>query len=301
MRKIVLITGANGMLAKQLSKQLQINYYVRFLTREVINVNDYLWDVDEGYIDVDALKGVHTIVHLAGASIADRRWSRERKETIISSRVNSATLILDALKREGVTIDTFISASAIGYYGTTTTNNIFTEESPKGDDFLSSVCSRWEEAADSFRLSGVARRVAVMRIGVILAKEGGVLKRIVQPIKCGVGAAVGTGRQYIPWIDIKDLSSAFNFIIDNRDIEGVFNAVSPEQTTNIELTKRVASLLNRVIVLPNIPKQIIHILFGEMGVILLYGSRVSPSRLIQSGFKFKYSTLSSSLDRILKV
>ena len=167
MKQVVLITGANGMVANYLAKQLEGNYSVRFLTRKVSQDNQYLWDLNTKYIDVEALKGVNHIIHLAGTPISGKRWSRKRKQAILHSRVDSAQLILDTLKKHSLTVDSFISASAIGYYGTVTSQNIFTEESSKGNDFLSDVCGKWEDVAHLFKSNGVANRVSVVRMGIV--------------------------------------------------------------------------------------------------------------------------------------
>ena len=299
MRQVVLITGANGMVANYLAKQLEGNYSVRFLTRKVSQDNQYLWDLNTKYIDVEALKGVNHIIHLAGTPISGKRWSRKRKQAILHSRVDSAQLILDTLKKRSLTVDSFISASAIGYYGTVTTQNIFTEESSKGNDFLSDVCGKWEDVAHLFKSNGVANRVSVVRMGIVLDKNYGAFKRIVQPIKLRIGASLGTGNQYMPWIHIHDLYGVYKFIIDNN-ISGTFNGVAPEHVTNTELTKSVGRFLNRRIILPNIPEFLIKFLFGKMSVILLKGSRVSSDKILQEGYCFNYQTLDQALSNLLK-
>lgn len=300
MKQIILITGANGMLAKNLAKQLDNKYAIRFLTRKVTKGNDYLWDVKNKYIDPKALIGVNYIIHLAGASIADKRWSKKRKRTIISSRIDSGLLILEELKKHQITIEKFISASAIGYYGATTSNSIFNEDSPKGNDFLSDVCSKWENTAQLFKTENVAAKVSVVRIGIVLSKDGGALKKIVQPIKYGFGSGIGNGNQYMPWIHIQDLCHIFKFMVENDHVSGTFNAVSPEHITNIGFTKKIANLLDKKIFLPNIPRFIMKVLFGEMSILLLEGSRVSSEKIMRSGFKFEYENLDKTLNNILK-
>jgi len=289
------------MLAKQLSKQLESDYSLRFLTRKITRNNDYLWDLKNNYIDPDALKDVDIIIHLAGASIAGKRWTKRRRLAILSSRVDGAHLILKELKKNYITIDAFISASAIGYYGATTTDSVFTEESQAGNDFLSNVCTKWEDAAHAFKSSDVASRVAVIRIGVVLAKNDGALKKIARPIKYGLGSGIGTGKQYMPWIHIHDLCSLFKLVVMNKHISGTFNAVSPEHITNIELTKRIGAVLKRPIILPNIPRFIILGLFGELGLILLNGSRVSSDKIMGLGFNFRFESIDSALADILKI
>lgn len=300
MKQVVLITGANGMLAGYLAKQLSQEYSIRFLTRNVIKENEYLWDLKNKYIDPKGLMGVNYIIHLAGASIAEKRWSRKRKQIILSSRVDSSSLILEELKKHQIKIDAFISASAIGYYGTITSETIFNEESPQGKDFLSSVCRKWEDVTKLFKSENIADRISIVRCGIILSKNGGALKQIVKPIKYGIGSGIGKGNQYMPWIHIDDLCGIFKFIIENKNIGGIFNAVSPEYITNIELVEKIAKILNRKIIFPNIPGFIIKGILGERAIMLLEGSRVLSDKIIKNGFNFKYNNIEKALSNILK-
>lgn len=288
------------MLSKHLTKHLEGDYSIRYLTRKVTRNNEYLWDLKNRYIDPNALKDVHTIIHLAGSPIAAKRWTKKSKQMILSSRVDSAQLILNHLKKNAITIDSFISASAIGYYGTTTTDIIYNEESKKGNDFLSNVCQKWEDVAHEFKASNIADRIAILRIGIILSKKEGALKKIIRPIKFGLGSGLGTGNQYMPWIHIDDLCSMFHFLIESKHISGTFNAVSPNHITNIELTREIGKVLNRPILLPNIPKFILQALYGEMSLILLEGSRVSSDKIVEQGFSFKYDNLNKALSNLLQ-
>ena len=251
MKEVVLITGANGMLAKSLAQELEEKYTLKFLTRDVKEENAYRWDINMKYIDPEGLRGVNHIIHLAGSSIADKRWTQKRKREIKKSRVDGAQLMLDELKKNNQTIDTFISASAIGYYGAQTTNEIFTENSPNGDDFLGEVCREWEHVAHSFKSDHVANNISILRFGIILDRDGGALKKIAAPIRFGVGSGVGTGKQWVPWIHISDLCGMLEFVIA-KDTGGTYNAVAPEHVTNNEFTQKVAAILKRKIVLPNI-------------------------------------------------
>ena len=299
MKQVVLITGANGILAKQLAAKLESRYTVRFLTRKVSHKNEYLWDISKQYIDPKALLNVNHIVHLAGASIADKRWTKDRKELIIASRVDSANLLLSELQKNKITVESFISASAIGYYGTETTETIYEETSPHGDGFLSNVCVQWEQSALEFKRKNSAKRVAIVRIGVVLDQHEGALQKILQPIKLGLGAPVGSGNQYMPWIHIEDLVSAFNYIIENQQLSGIFNAVSPQHLTNREVTKSIAEHIGKPLILPNVPKFAMKLLFGEMAVILLEGSRVSSKKIMDAGFTFKYEKIDAALKNLL--
>lgn len=299
MKKNILITGANGMLATYLSKILESKYSIRYLTRKVNKENEYLWDIQNNYIDPNALKDIDTIIHLAGAPIAGKRWTDVRKREIISSRVDGANLILNELKKQNLSVGSFISASAVGYYGATTSDNVFDEESDNGNDFLSDVCRKWEEVAIEFKSCQLANRVAILRCGVILSSSGGALSKIALPIKFGVGSALGNGKQYMPWIYIKDLCDMFKMVIENKKISGVFNAVAPQDTTNYELTKSIGKVLKRPIIFPGIPKFVLRIMLGEMSIMLLEGSRVSSEKIINAGFDFTYSDLDLALEDLL--
>ena len=299
MKKVVLITGSNGAVAKYLTKQLGDDYSIRFLTRNVKSKNEYLWDINNNYIDPKALIGVNYIIHLAGSSIV-KKWTDRNKQNILSSRVDSSLLLLEEFKKHKIKIDAFISASAVGYYGAVTSEEIFNEKSSKGKDFLSDVCSQWENAAHQYKSSGVAARVSIARIGVILSKNSGFLEKIMKPIKYGLGSAIGTGDQYMPWIHIEDLCGIFRFILNNKHIDGTFNAVAPEHITNIEITKRIGNILGKKIILPNIPKFVLKAIFGKMSIIFLEGSRVSSKKIIDKGYSFKYDTSKKALNNLLK-
>jgi uncharacterized protein (TIGR01777 family) len=299
MKKVILITGANGMLAQHLGKCLAPDYALRFLTRQVMQSNEYLWNIEQRYIDPKALTGVHGIIHLAGSPIANRRWTKRTKQAILSSRVTSAQLILNELIKQNQRIDSFISASATGFYGTISSNAILTEDSPRGNDFLSDVCQQWEEVAHAFKTKTIANNVSIVRLGVILSKDDGILNKLVPLIKYGLGSGIGTGKQFIPWIHIEDLSNIFKFLLVNSELSGTYNAVSPEHATNKMLMKKIAKQLNRKIILPNIPEIVLRWVFGEAVVVLTKGSRVSSNKLIQRGFIFKFKDLDSALKTIL--
>jgi len=299
MKQVVLITGAKGMLAKNLAKHLEKDYSIRFLTRNKTRNNEYVWDINSNYIDPNALIGVHHIIHLAGTPIATKRWTNKRKKNILTSRVKSAELILQELKKLSINISSFISASAIGYYSSNTTEKILDENAPKGNDFLSDVCFKWELAAEAFKSKGVANRIAIIRIGIILVKNNGVLHKIMRPIKYGLGSSLGNGKQYTPWIHINDLVRLFKFILDDKTIHGTFNGVSSIHITNSELTKTIAKRLNRPIILPNIPKSIIKLFFGERSTILLNGCKISSQKILDAGFRFEYDNINSALNNLL--
>jgi hypothetical protein len=299
MKKIVLITGANGMLAKHLAKTLEKDYSIRYLTRNESEKNKFKWDIKKKYIDPRALKDVDTIIHLAGASIATKRWRKKRKKEIAASRIDSAYLILKELNKQNIVINKFICASAIGFYGAKNSELIYDEETPNGTDFLSTVCHNWEVAAKAFKVSKVAKEIAIVRIGIILDKNEGALQKIALPIKYGVGSGIGSGKQFMPWIHIKDLSNLFKFLVYKQNVTGVFNAVAPDHITNIALTKLIAKHLNRPVFLPNIPKIVMQTLFGEMSAILLYGARISAQKITDEGFQFEFENTESAIKDLI--
>ncbi|GET46351.1 TIGR01777 family oxidoreductase [Capnocytophaga felis] len=297
-KDIVLITGANGMLSKKLANLLHPDYEMRFLTRKAQNPNEYQWDIDKQYLDVKSLIRVKHIVHLAGVSIAEGCWTATQRQRIINSRVQSAKLLLEKLKNEDIKLKSFISASAVGFYGTKTTNNIYKEDAPCGNDFLSRVCSQWEQAADAFR--EVATQVTKLRFGVILSKEGGALPKMLHPINLGLGAVLGNGKQYVPWVAINDVCRFVKYAIENS-LEGTYNVVASESVTHQEMTHLLAKHLGKKIYLPNIPAFLVKWIFGDASVLLLEGSRVSNEKIKQTGFVFEFESLNTFLEKELKL
>ncbi len=294
-KEIILITGANGLVAKSLKNHLQEKYEVRFLSRKKVNNNDFIWNIKKNYIDEKALVNVKHIINLAGAGIANKRWSEKRKKEIFDSRINSTKLLLNTIKEKNIKVKSFISASAIGYYGATTSDAIFDESSPNGKDFLSFVCSEWEKASKNFSNSNIFEKRIILRLGVVLSNNGGALKKMIKPIKLNIGAVLGKGNQFMPWIHIDDLCSIISFAIEGKLKNEIYNAVAPEHTTNKDITHLLASLYGKKILFPNIPGWFIKILFGGASVLLLKGTRVSSEKLISEGYSFKFPTLKSAL------
>lgn len=301
MKEVVLITGS-GIIAQHLGKMLEShNFSVRYLSRAKKGVNYSVWNLDNNFIEEGAFKNVQHIIHLAGAGITDKRWTKKRKEEIISSRVDSTKLIYKTLKKGNTKIKTFISASAVGYYGAKTTENIYTEKSLQGDDFLGDVCSQWERTVDSIKTLNKHCRIVKIRIAIVLSKKGGALKKMIQPVKFYLGAPLGSGNQYMPWIHIDDLCDIFIFSIKNNEIIGAYNAVAPEHINNSDLTKVIAQKLKKPLFLPNFPSLFLKLIFGKMSIIFLGGSRVSSDKIMNAGFDFKYKTISDALENLLFV
>lgn len=256
----------------------------------------YLWNPAKGQIDKEALKGIDAIIHLAGAGIADKNWTKERKQVIIDSRVETARLLFSKVKELNIPLKIFISAGGISYYGMETTEAIFRESDPPSTDFIGQCCVLWEEAADSFK---ELSRVVKLRTGIVLSKRGGALERITKPIKLGVGAALGSGRQWVPYIHIHDLCRMYLFALENDHVEGSYNAVNGDHITNSDLTKAAAEVLNKPLWLPNVPSFILKIAFGEMSGLILEGSRASSEKIRSTGFSFRFEDLETSLTDLL--
>jgi len=300
MKEVVVITGAGGSVAKVLAKKLENEYNVRFLTRTKKHENDFEWNIEKGTVDERAFENVSHIIHLAGANISEKRWTDERKKEIISSRVDSAQLILKTLQEKNIKLKSFISASAVGIYGAITSEKIFKEEDEKGKDFLSEVVILWEKAADEFLEKNVAERVIKVRISIVLSEKEGALKKMAVPVKFGIGSPLGTGRQYIPWIHIDDLSSVFEFALKNENVKGAYNASAPQHTDNENFTKEIAEVLDKPMFMPNVPGFVMKLIFGELSVALLEGSRTSSEKLQNEGFQFKFPGLKDALEDLLK-
>jgi len=300
MKEIILITGANGLIARNLAQKLDKEYTVRFLTRKKKKAHEFEWDLKKGTVDQAAFDNVSHIIHLAGANISEKRWTDERKKELISSRVDSARLLMEGVRNRNIKLKSFISASGINYYGTETTEKIYSEEDPAGKDFLSEVVVLWEQTADEFIENGLAERVVKLRTAVVLSEKEGALKKLMVPVEYGIGSPLGTGKQYMPWIHLEDIASMYEYAVTNNSVEGAYNAVAPEHTTNAAFTKEVAAILNRPFIMPNVPAFLLKLIFGELSVAVLEGSRASAKKIIDSGFDFRFPDLHTALQDLLK-
>jgi uncharacterized protein len=297
--KRILITGASGLVGSRLTSLLLANgYQVAHLSRSKKgSVPTYVWDVDKQTIDNNALNGVDTIIHLAGANVAEKRWTESRKKEIIDSRVKSTELLFNELKSGNHAVKNFISASAIGYYGFQDPDKVFTEENPAGEDFLAQVTKMWEEVVD--KISALQVRVVKVRIGVVLAKEGGALQSMAKPIKFLAGAPLGSGDQYVSWIHIDDLCGMFMHAIETPGLSGAINAVAPKPVTNRELTRAIAKYLHKPLILPSVPAFALRLALGEMASIVTKGSKISNQKISASGYRYKFDNLNQALKDLL--
>ncbi|RME91990.1 MAG: TIGR01777 family protein [Candidatus Hydrogenedentota bacterium] len=292
--KKILITGKHGALAPNLAKKLRQNYQIRFLSRNPDSENTFYWHTQKEELDLRALEGVSGIVHLAGASVADKRWTASRKKELTSSRVDSAKLLLNSLKQKNHKLDSFVSASATGYYGARTTDHIFTEDDPPSDDFLAKLCHEWEQAALAFQAEDVASRVTIFRLGVVVDRHSGILQKLYLPAKFSLLSPLGSGEQYMPWVHIEDAARAFAWALE-KNTEGIYNLTAPQHITNKEFTNTLLETFGRKSWLPAVPSFVLKTAFGEMSQMLLEGSRVSCEKLCKAGFTFQYPLLRDAL------
>ncbi len=300
MSETVLITGASGLVGTRLTQHLQAQgYTVTHLSRRANPrgaTRTYRWDPARGYLDPDALATADHLVHLAGAGIADQRWTDARKRELLDSRVETANLLFRQLQGTDHRVRTLVSASAIGYYGGDTGDVLQDETSPPGDDFLAEVCLHWEAAAEQFHDHC---RVVKLRIGVVLSGEGGALPRLVLPIRFGLGAPLGHGKQYLSWIHLDDLCGLFAHALRDPQWQGAYNAVGPAPVTNAELTRLAARVLRRPLWLPHVPAFALRAALGEMATVVLGSSRVANHKAAAGGYAYRFADAESALRDLL--
>lgn len=295
----ILLSGGTGLVGKRLTKMLvEAGHEVKILSRKKSNNSNYIqWDVNNNYIEVDALLGIDAIIHLAGEGIADKHWTEKRKIEIIESRVNSTRLLYNELSKGKHQVKAFISASAIGFYSERG-ETLLTEEDKAAKDFLGSTCVAWENEVGKMETLGI--RTVKLRTGIVLSLEGGALKQMILPFKFNVGSALGTGKQWMSWIHIDDLCSMFKFAVENENLTGNYNAVAPQPTTNYNFSKILAEVMNKWFWAPKIPAFILKLILGEMSAVVLSSTRVSSAKIEKAGFKFKFNTLTEALKNLVQ-
>lgn len=297
--KNILITGATGLIGSRIVRNLQQRgHAIKILTRDpsrVKNAEAFYWDIEKGEIDEKCLMGIDTIIHLAGAGIADKRWTKKRKQEIVDSRVKSTKLLFETIEKTGARIDTIISASGGGYYGNRG-DEILTEESSNGTGFLAECCKQWEDAIDEGQK--FCKRIIKLRIGIVLTRHGGALVELEKPVSFFAGAALGSGKQWIPWIHLYDMISIFEKVVEDSSYNGVYNTSTPFLVTNSEFTRAMAKKLSRPVWPVNVPEFVLKTLLGEMSEIVLISDRNSAQKLINAGFQFRYPALDDALTEI---
>ncbi len=297
----VLITGGTGLVGRFLQKELLIRGdEVIVLSRskktsDIKGLSYAFWDIEKGIIDVEKVCSANSIVHLAGANIAEGRWTEKRKQILIDSRVQSANLLLETLQKNKHEVESFVSASGINCYGVKTTTTVYEEKDPFGNDFLAKVCQVWEAAANKFDHMGI--RTVCLRTGVVFAKQDSAFQKMAKPIEIGIGSALGSGKQHLSYIFIDDLCAMYIKAITDTGLQGPYNAVAANNT-NTEVTKTIAEFLKKPLFFPKVPAFVLQLIFGEMASVLLEGSAASNAKIKQTGFKFKYPNLEAMLTAI---
>lgn len=300
MAKKILITGASGLVGTALKKQLlSRGYEVNTLSRKSSeDAHSFTWDVYRGTIDASCIAGVDAVVHLAGEAVADKKWTPERKKQIIDSRVKSTELLFNTIKSAAShQIRCFVSSSAVGYYGDCG-DEILTEESPNGYGFLAECCKLWEDAVDEGKK--LSLRIVKLRTGIVLSTEGGALPQLAQPVKLFAGAALDSGKQWTPWLHIDDMIEMYIEAIENPKMEGNYNACAPFPVTNKALTKALAKQLHRPVWPIHVPKAALKLLLGERTEAVLMSSNTSAQKILDAGFKFRFTHLDEALKALYR-
>lgn len=298
----VLITGATGLVGQELVKQLHVeSVEVNYLStskdklQNKPNYKGFYWNPSTSEIDLDAFKGVSRIINLAGASVA-KSWTNKHKQAIKNSRTQSLDLLFETLKNNEHQVEHITSASAIGIYKSDFTKLHDEYSTALGDDFLAEVVKLWEEKLNQFESIGID--TAIARIGIVLASSGGALDKIKAPINYGIGAPLASGHQWQSWIHLTDVANIFKHL-SQHEFVGVYNAVSPNPTTNAKLTKCIAKQLNKDLFLPNVPAFVLKLMLGERAALVLSSQRVSAEHIQSTGFIFEFPKLDLALQDLL--
>lgn len=295
----VLITGGTGLLGKALGQALvEKGYRVIVLTRNtggrpaVAGLSYAEWDVERQTIDSRAISEADHIIHLAGAGVAEKRWTRRRKQEILSSRVQSSRLLIRSLQEIANKVRTVVSASAIGWYGPDKEGPMhsgFTEDEPAAPDFLGTTCKQWEESIHP--VTALQKRLVLLRIGIVLSRKGGALKEFIRPLRFGIAAVLGNGKQVVSWIHINDMVRMFIAAIENDKLTGVYNAVAPGPVTNKELVIQLAKSRGKFYIPFRVPSFILKMVLGEMSQEVLKSTTVNGEKILAAGFEFNYPSI----------
>ena len=290
----ILITGASGLIGQALQKSFAEKGHDLLLAsrKEATDDQHIQWSIEDGFAEPEKLEGIDAVVHLAGESVSGLRWTDEKKKAIRDSRVLGTRNVVDAISKLKDKPKVFVAASAIGFYGERGDEEV-TESSAAGDNFLAEVSKAWE--SESRRAEDAGIRTVLLRTGIVLSKDGGALATMLTPFKLGVGGVVGSGKQWMSWISLDDHVAAINYAIENENLRGAVNSVSPNPVTNEEFTKTLGEVLYRPTFLP-LPEFAVSMVFGEMGdALLLTSTKVLPKRLEGVGFEFKYPELKAAI------
>ncbi len=301
--KTILITGGSGLIGRPLAKLLKNKGYRLILLSRGSSLPEnydavFTWDAEKKSFDPQALDGVTGIIHLAGAGIADKRWTDKRKKEIVESRTEPLKALHEALRKRGQRIECLVSGSAVGWYGAQLNSVLCTEDLPSAEDFMGETCRLWENAAYSF--GDCCSRIVSIRTGIVLDSYGGVLPPLLSAVRLGLGAPLGSGKQQMPWIHRNDMVAVFANAIENEGYIGSINATATEDCTNYEFTKVLSRIMKRPFWPIGVPAFFLKLILGEMSAIVLGGSRISNAKLRKLGFRFEFSNLHDALAALLK-
>ena len=293
----ILITGGSGLLGKKISELLLLqNHTPVWLSRQPKTdspIQQFKWDIDKKFIDPKAFENVDTVIHLAGEGIIDKSWTSERKKELLDSRVKSSELLYESLIKSNTQLNAFVGCSAVGFYGATTSQEIRTELSSAGNDFLADTCVHWENSYNSFINANI--RTSIIRVGIVLSNNAGAYQKMYKPFKFGFGSAVASGKQYFPWIHIHDVANLFLYAALNKSMFGIFNAVASPTPTNKQFSEALSVSFNHKLMLPNVPKFLVKLALGERAITLTEGLQISNEKIKSQGFKFEFDDLPKAL------
>ncbi|MGM0943660.1 MAG: TIGR01777 family oxidoreductase [Bacteroidota bacterium] len=289
--KNILITGGSGLIGAKITQLLEAKgYAVAWLSRSAQDQKSFIWDISKQEIDTDAMEWADAVIHLAGAGVADKRWTPERKQDILQSRTQSTALLHQAIEKAKKKPLAFISASAVGYYGFNTGTQLMDETAAAGNDFLAQVVIAWENEVKHMETLGL--RTVMLRIGIVLDAEGGALGEMLKP---PVAAPLGSGDQWMSWIHITDLARMFVFALEKTTLQGIYNAVGPNPATNQQLTKEAAKAKGKPYLGIGVPGFLLQLILGEMAAMVLGGNRVSSQKIQKAGFEYEFENLAVAL------
>ena len=297
----VLIAGGTGLIGTSLSRMLvSKGYNVIILTRSAKpsqgNISYSKWDINKSIIDKGVIEQSDHIIHIAGAGVADKRWTDKRKKEIVDSRIKSSELLINALKETNNRVQSVVSASAIGWYGPDQKGKIFTETDPPNNDFLGETCRLWEQSIEPVKHLG--KRLVILRTGIVLSNEGGAFVEFKKPMKAGIAAILGSGKQVISWIHVDDLCRMYIDGIETNNLSGVYNAVT-DHVTNKELILCTARARKKAFIPIHVPEFVLKLMLGEMSIEVLKSTTVDNSKIKHAGFKYLYPTLDAALNELV--
>ncbi|MGZ5254705.1 MAG: TIGR01777 family oxidoreductase [Flavitalea sp.] len=304
--KQVLVAGGTGLIGSELSKMLvSKGYKVVVLSRKPKapeNGIEYaVWNVEKGEIDENAVANSDYVINLAGANIAEKRWTEARKKIIKDSRSDAAYLLSVTIQKFPEKVKGVISASAIGFYGSDKRKSVvspFEEDAPPFLDFLGSTCSLWERSIET--VSRADKRLVILRTGIVLSTQGGAFKEFIKPLKFGIATIMGSGKQIVSWIHIEDVCRMYIYAMENEDMHGVYNAVSPYIVTNKKLVLEIANQFRGKFYIPvHVPDAVLETVLGEMSIEVLKSTSVSADKIRKHGFQFLYPTIQGAVKNLL--